>query len=107
MRCRIAIWDGKRIAVAIAICSLSNNIAFFIYNTAVIRAIWDPTQSVCVVLNTEATTKTIVAVLISDVIVLLTMLVGLIRLRIYGTMFGLAQFLWRQVGCGASRPLPL
>ena len=55
-------------------------------------------------LNTEITTKTIIAVLISDVILLLTMLVGLLRLRMYGTMFGLAQFLWKQVGCEASRP---
>ncbi|KAN0141811.1 hypothetical protein V8E53_000273 [Lactarius tabidus] len=92
----IAIWDGHRIAVAIAICSLGNNIAFFIRNIALIRVIWDPTQSVCVVLNTEITTKTVIAVLISDVIVLITVLVGLLRLRIYGTMFSLAQFLWRQ-----------
>jgi hypothetical protein len=65
-----------------------------------IRATWEPTHSVCVVLNTEVTTKTILGVLVSDVVLLLTMLVGLLRLRVYGTMFALGKFLWRQVGSG-------
>jgi hypothetical protein len=92
----IAIWGGNRIAVTIAICSLSSNIAFFIHNLALFHATWAPTQSVCEVLNLESCTKTVIAVLVSDVVLLLTMLVGLLRLRHDGTMIGLGKFLWRQ-----------
>ncbi|KAN0141810.1 hypothetical protein V8E53_000272 [Lactarius tabidus] len=92
----VAIWDRNRIAVAIAICAWNSNFAFFVYNTALIHATWEPTQSVCLVLNTKVTTKTILAVFVSDVVLLLTMLVGLLRLRVHGTMFALGQFLWRQ-----------
>lgn len=70
-----------------------------------IHATWEPTQSVCAVVNTEVTKKTILAVLVSDVVLLLTMLAGLLRQRVYGTMFALGKFLWRQVGSEASYPL--
>ena len=39
-----------------------------------------------------------IAVLVSDVVLLLTMLVGLLRLHKNATLFGLGQLLWRQVG---------
>jgi hypothetical protein len=71
------------------------------------HATWAPTQSVCEVLNPESSTKTVIAALVSDVILLLTMLVGLLRLRHGGTMIGLGKFLWRQVRCCTSLPLPL
>lgn len=62
-----------------------------------IHATWAPTQSVCEVLNPESTTKTIIAVLVSDITLLLTMLIGLLRLRHDGTLYGLGHFLWKQV----------
>jgi hypothetical protein len=43
----------------------------------------------------------------ADVVLLLTMLVGLLRLRHDGTMFGLGKFLWNQVSCWGVSPLPL
>jgi len=91
-----AIWNRNRIAVAIAICAWSVNVAFSIHNIVLIHASWAPSQSVCEVLNTETTKITIIATLASDVVLLLTMLVGLLRLRHGGTMFGLGQLLWRQ-----------
>jgi hypothetical protein len=57
------------------------------------------------VLHTESTKKTIFAVLVSDVVLLLTMLAGLLRLRLHGPMLGLGQFLWKQVGSGPSSTL--
>ena len=63
-----------------------------------IRAGWEPAQSVCDVLNTESGNKTVIALLVTDVVLLLTMLVGLLRLRQHGTMFALGQLLWKQVG---------
>jgi hypothetical protein len=64
---------------------------------------WVPEQSACVVLNTERSKDNIIATLVSDVVLLLTMLVGLLRLRKDGTLFGLGKLLWRQVG-GAHSP---
>jgi hypothetical protein len=70
-----------------------------------VRATWAPTQGVCHVLHTESTKKTIFVVLVSDVVLLLTMLAGLLRLRLHGPMLGLGQFLWKQVGSGPSSTL--
>jgi hypothetical protein len=39
-----------------------------------------------------------IALLASDVVLLLTMLVGLLRLRKDGTLFGLGKLLWKQAG---------
>jgi hypothetical protein len=60
-----------------------------------------PAQSVCEVLNTESTIQTVVATLVTDVVLLLTVLVGLLRLRPYGTVFGVGNILWKQVGNAA------
>ena len=71
-----------------------------------LRATWVSTQSACVVPNTENSKITVIATLVSDVVLLLTMLAGLLRLRQYSSnMSGLCQHLWRQVGSAASRSL--
>ena len=57
-----------------------------------------PAQSVCVVLNTERTRNNVTATLVTDVVLLLTMLVGLLRMQLHGNMFALGKILWRQVG---------
>ena len=62
-----------------------------------------PEQTACVVLDTERSKDQIIALLVSDVVLLLTMLVGLLRLRKDGTLFGLGKLLWRQVS-GARPP---
>ncbi|KAF8264179.1 hypothetical protein EI94DRAFT_1703428 [Lactarius quietus] len=92
----IAIWNRNRIAIAIAICAWSSNIAFFIHNIVQIHTRWAPTASICGILNPETTKLTIIGVLIADVGLLLMMLVGLLRLRVHSTMFALGQYLWKQ-----------
>jgi hypothetical protein len=57
-----------------------------------------PAQSVCEVLNTESNMQNVVTTLVTDVVLLLTMLVGLLQLRPYGTIFGVGKLLWKQVG---------
>jgi hypothetical protein len=42
--------------------------------------------------------QNVVATLVTDVVLLLTMLVGLLQLRPYGTIFGVGKLLWKQVG---------
>jgi len=93
----IAIWDGNRIAVAIAMSAWLTDVAILIHNITRLRAAWAPTQSVCVVLNSESTKLNVTATLVTDVVLLVIMLVGLLRLRLHGsTMFGLWKVLWSQ-----------
>jgi hypothetical protein len=60
--------------------------------------VWVPAQKQCVVYDTESNKPNIIVTLITDIILLLIMLVGLLRLRRYGDgTFGLARLLWKQV----------
>jgi hypothetical protein len=70
-----------------------------------LHSTWVPAQSVCGVLNSESSNKNVVGTFITDVVLLLTMLVGLLRLRRRNIMFGFGQLLWKQVGNTASRRL--
>ena len=63
-----------------------------------LHSVWEPEQSACVLLNTEGSQKTVIVAFVSDVVLLLTMLVGLLRMRLRGDMSGLRQLLWNQVG---------
>ncbi|KAF8261249.1 hypothetical protein EI94DRAFT_821028 [Lactarius quietus] len=88
----------NRIAVAIALGAWSTNVAFLIYNITRLRVAWMPALSICEVLNTESSIQTVVTTLVTDVVLLLIMLVGLLRLRVRDTVtvFGLGQLLWKQ-----------
>jgi hypothetical protein len=72
-----------------------------------LRSAWEPAQSTCTALNIESSKKAVIAVLVTDVVLLLTMLIGLLRMRLHGTMFGLGQLLWNQVDNASSSSLPL
>jgi hypothetical protein len=63
-----------------------------------IHATWVPVQSVCAVLNPESSKANIIVTLATDVVLLLIMLAGLLRLRQNGVSLALVQFLWTQVG---------
>ena len=53
----------------------------------------------CIVVNSESNKLNITVLLVTDIVLLLTMLVGLLRLRSDGIgAHGVAQLLWRQVG---------
>ncbi|KAF8260102.1 hypothetical protein EI94DRAFT_937086 [Lactarius quietus] len=92
----IAIWKKDRIVMAIAICAWIANFGLFIHDIARIHARWTLTSSVCEVLNPETPKITIIGLLVTEVVLLLTLLIGLLRLRVHGTMFALGQFLWKQ-----------
>ena len=77
----------------------------FLTDSLQLRSAWVPEQSVCVVLNTETSNQNATATLVSDVVLLLTMLVGLLRLSRNGMMSGFGQLLWKQVGGAASHLL--
>ncbi|KAH9015209.1 hypothetical protein EDB84DRAFT_1679970 [Lactarius hengduanensis] len=92
-----AIWDGNKIAVSIAMSAWLTNVAFLIHDITKLRATWVPVPGVCAVLNIESSKNTVILTLVTDVILCLTMLVGLLRLRQNGTtMVVLWNFFWRQ-----------
>jgi len=92
----IAIWNRNRIVVAISMCAWSTNVAFLIHSITELQAAWLPIVNICEVLDTNTSQKNTIATLVSDVVLLLTMLVGLLRYRHDGTMYGLGLLLWRQ-----------
>lgn len=70
------------------------------YTRPQIRSGWNSEQSACVVLNVESNKLTLIVILATDVILLSTMFVGLLRLRLRcrgGETFELGRLLWKQV----------
>ncbi|KAF8259720.1 hypothetical protein EI94DRAFT_1750784 [Lactarius quietus] len=90
----IAVWDRNKIAIAIAMSAWSTNVAFLIHGVTRLHSTWVPTQGVCAVLNPEGSKDNIIATLATDVVLLFTMLVGLLRMGQNGTTLGM--FLWKQ-----------
>lgn len=63
-----------------------------------IRADWSPEQDSCTMLNIESTKLGVTVALVTDVVLFLIMLYGLLRLGIHGGgTFILGRFLWKQV----------
>ncbi|KAI0279432.1 hypothetical protein BGY98DRAFT_968908 [Russula aff. rugulosa BPL654] len=93
----IAIWNKNKVIIVISFGVWMTNIAFLIQGIARLRSTWLPAQERCVVHDTECNKPTIIVTLITDIMLLLIMLVGLLRLRRYGVgTFGLTQLLWKQ-----------
>jgi len=93
----IAIWDVNKAIVVLAISVWGANVSFLSEGAARIRAGWDSQQNCCVILDAESNKPTMIVMLATDIILLLTMFVGLIRLlgRGGGT-YELGRLLWRQ-----------
>jgi len=93
----IAIWNRNKVVVAISSIVWGTNVAFLIQDVAVIRSEWAPNKEACAILNMHDGAHNFVIKLISDTILLLTMLVGLFRLNrgIRGSI-GVGRLLWHQ-----------
>jgi hypothetical protein len=92
----IAIWNRKTIIVIIATGLWLADVAFLIYGTATLRGVWSDESSSCVIINMQSNKINIIAQLTSDVILLLIMVAGLLRLRLEIGDFGLGRILWNQ-----------
>ncbi|KAI0294347.1 hypothetical protein BC826DRAFT_340619 [Russula brevipes] len=93
----VAIWNRNRLAVATAFGLWGVGVAFFIQSIARGRAVWAPTRLRCVNIDIQTSAPTLIAMLVTDVSLLLLMLVGLLRMRRDGGgTFGLSQLLWKQ-----------
>jgi len=93
----IAIWNRKTVIIAIAIGVWVIDISFLFVGVLRLRASWVPSQGTCMSHNVQSNKPTSIATLVSDVILLLIMLVGLLRMRIYGGgTLHLGRLLWTQ-----------
>ena len=63
-----------------------------------LRAEWNTLLPGCIIFNSHSSKLNIIVTLIVDVVLLLTVLVGLLRWRSDGLgMFGIGRLLWKQV----------
>jgi len=92
----IAIWNRDKIVSLIAICLWWTNIGFLIHSTVTLRSSWAPVARTCSVLNTDISKYNLLSTLCTDVILFITMLAGLFRLRLGAGTFGLGRLLWTQ-----------
>ncbi|KAI0279155.1 hypothetical protein BC826DRAFT_1113036 [Russula brevipes] len=82
----IAIWDKRKVVVAIAIGLWVTNVAFLIHR-----------DLTCLPRNAEISKLSTISTFVTDIVLLLIMLVGLLRLRVQGVgTFSLGQLLWKQ-----------
>ncbi|KAI0294354.1 hypothetical protein BC826DRAFT_341154 [Russula brevipes] len=93
----IAIWNRNKFVIATAYSLLGINVAFFIQSAARTRATWAPEKLACENDNTQTNTLSLIAMVVTDISLLLLMLFGLFRIRFHGVgMIGLSQLLWKQ-----------
>jgi hypothetical protein len=66
-----------------------------------LRSVWGPEESVCMVPNSDVAKLNVVVTFITNLVLLLMTVIGLLRLRVGGGgMLDLGRFLWRQVASG-------
>jgi len=93
----IAIWDKNKYVVGVAITLWLTNVGVFIQGVVRLRSAWAPRPGSCIDLNIQSNAVNLVVTIVIDIVLLLTMLVGLIRLRRgEGGMFALSKLLWNQ-----------
>ncbi|KAF8491204.1 hypothetical protein F5888DRAFT_1075248 [Russula emetica] len=93
----IAIWNKNRLVVGTAITVWATNASVIIFGIVRMRSSWEPVLQECMVLNTEKNQSSIIATLICDIVLLLIVLIGLLRLlHDSGGTFALGRLLWKQ-----------
>ncbi|KAH9957074.1 hypothetical protein BGW80DRAFT_1466043 [Lactifluus volemus] len=95
----VAIWNRKKIILALAISVWGTDIAFLIHAIARLQFEWEPVKStgICTIPNSDIIKLNAIVSFLTDIILLLMMLAGLLRLRIGGGgMLNLGNFLWKQ-----------
>ncbi|KAN0125613.1 hypothetical protein V8E52_000820 [Russula decolorans] len=93
----LAIWNRKKIIVAIAAGILGINVIFLIQGIVRIRTVWDPMMSTCLVVNLHISELNILVTLATDIILLFIMSFGLFRQGFHErSASGLGRFLWKQ-----------
>ncbi|KAH9956524.1 hypothetical protein BC827DRAFT_1270890 [Russula dissimulans] len=93
----IAIWNKKKIITVVATTVWAINALSLIYGIARIRSTWSPDEATCLVLNIESNKPNFIVALCTDIVLLVIMLVGLLRLGFHErSAFGMGRLMWRQ-----------
>jgi len=93
----VAIWNKDKIAAAIASGVWLLNVAATIEGVARLRSKWDVFLAQCIVTNSESNRLNLIVFLITDIVLLLIVLIGLLRMRHHGdSTFGIRRLLWKQ-----------
>jgi len=93
----VAIWDKNKIVVAVAASLWVTHVAAMIQSAARLRASWSTALPGCIVFNTDGSKLNMIVFLITDLVLLLTMLGGLLRFRrAVGGTCGVGRLLWNQ-----------
>ncbi|KAH9956523.1 hypothetical protein BC827DRAFT_1270889 [Russula dissimulans] len=93
----IAIWNKKKIITVVATTVWAINVLFLIHGAAQIRSTWSPDEATCLVLNIESNKPNFIVALCTDIVLLVIMLVGLLRLGFHErSAFGMGRLMWRQ-----------
>ncbi|KAF8494700.1 hypothetical protein F5888DRAFT_1716127 [Russula emetica] len=80
----IAIWNRNKVVITLSIIVW-------------LHAVWEPAQHTCDPVNTKSSVLSLLPAIISNLVLLLIMLVGLLILRRHdGGTFGLSRVLWKQ-----------
>jgi len=93
----IAIWKWNKVVVALATILWVVNVSFLIYGIIQIRPAWAPVPDSCSMAKVESNKASIITMFITDFILLVVMLVGLLRMGVLGPdTFALGRVLWKQ-----------
>jgi len=93
----IAIWNMKKIIIAIAMTIWAADVSSLTYGIVRLRSAWSPEANTCAILNLETTKASIFGSFTTDILLLLIMLVGLFHQDLVGSnTFGLGRTLWKQ-----------
>jgi len=92
----IAIWNRNKLVTAIATGLWVTNLGFLIHNIVQMRPVLVPAEGICIddVLHMRLN---MITAFITEIILVLIMLVGLLRLGFHeSSVFGLGHLMWRQ-----------
>ncbi|KAN0121250.1 hypothetical protein V8E52_003838 [Russula decolorans] len=94
---RIAIWNTEKIIIIIAMSVWLINISLLIEGIVRIRSAWSPEATTCTLLNLETNKPAVISTLATDVVLLLIMIIGLLRMHLEVVcLFDLGRVLWKQ-----------
>jgi len=93
----IAIWNKNTFVLVLAVGTWLTNVSVLIEGATQIRSEWVPRHFTCRLPNVESNKLAFTALLVTDVVLLFTMFIGLLRLRHRGGgKFALGHLLWKQ-----------
>jgi len=93
----IAIWNINKVIMALASILWGVNVSLLIHGIIQLRSTWVAAQNSCSLPNAESNIATIISMFITDFLLLVTMLIGLLRMRHGGGgTLALGRLLWTQ-----------